>query len=131
MSKQQEKSLSEKLERQMLQLAKARVNDAVKLAFLNQEDRNLIDGMDLSALSEFKRAGNGAVEVSFPNVRGIPEGMEEIARIIEDILPAHVSIVYVYWYVSWEQMEAQISTWQDIEDRGLTWAQLETLVTEE
>lgn len=73
----------------------------------------------------------GAVEVSFPEVRGIPEGMEEIARIIEDILPAHVGISYVYWYVSWEQLEEQISSWQDIEDRALTWKELETLVTEE
>lgn len=72
----------------------------------------------------------GAVEVSFPNVRGIPDGMEEIARIIEDILPAHVSVSYIYWYVSWEQLEEQVASWQDMETRELTWNQVETLVTE-
>ncbi len=80
MSKQQEKSLSEKLERQMLQLTKARVNDAVKLAFLGQEDRNLIDEMDLTALSEFKRAGNGAVEVKFVDRLKTMEKLLELCR---------------------------------------------------
>ena len=54
------KSLAGRLERQMLQLAQARVNDAVKLAYLDPQDRDLIDRMDLTALTEFKRAGTGA-----------------------------------------------------------------------
>ena len=73
----------------------------------------------------------GTVVVSFPDVPGIPKGFDEISKIIEDILPAHLVVEYVYWYVTWEQLEAQISCWQDIEDRALTWEQLETLVTTE
>lgn len=73
----------------------------------------------------------GAVEVSFPEVRGIPDGMEEIARIIEDILPAHLAITYVYWYVAWDQLEAQITSWEELEQRELTWKQVETLVSGE
>lgn len=72
----------------------------------------------------------GMVEVSFPDIPGIPEGFEEISRIIEDILPAHLLIQYVYWYITWEELERKISCWQDIEDRALTWKQLETLVDE-
>ena len=72
----------------------------------------------------------GKVEVSFPEVPGIPKGFEEISKIIEDILPAHLVVEYVYWYVTWEQLEAQISCWQDFEDRALTWEQVETLVTD-
>ncbi len=73
----------------------------------------------------------GTVEVSFPHIPGIPAEFEEISRIIEDIIPAHLVIRYVYWYITWEQLERKISCWQDIEDRALTWTQLETLVDEE
>ena len=73
----------------------------------------------------------GTVEVSFPNIPGIPEGFEEISRIIEDILPAHLLIQYVYWYITWEELERKLACWQDIEDRQLTWRQLETLVDDE
>ncbi len=73
----------------------------------------------------------GTVEVCFPNIPGIPEGFEEISKIIEDILPTHLLIQYVYWYITWEELERKISCWQDIEDRQLTWKQLETLVDDE
>jgi len=55
----------EALIRQMQMLAKGRVNDAVKLAYLSEERRDLIDDLDLTALTEFKRGGNGAVEMKF------------------------------------------------------------------
>jgi hypothetical protein len=73
----------------------------------------------------------GTVVVSFPDIPGIPEGFEEISRIIEDILPAHLLIQYVYWYITWEELERKISCWQDIEDQELNWKQLETLMDQE
>ena len=53
----------EALLEQMGKLACARVNDAVKLAFLDGERVDEIDNLDLSALTEFKRSGNGTVEI--------------------------------------------------------------------
>lgn len=70
----------------------------------------------------------GTVEVYFPEVAGIPAEFPEISRIIEDILPAHVTIRYVYWYVTWAELEEKVSCWQDIEDLALTWESLEKLV---
>ena len=52
-----------RLLRRMERLAGCRVNDAVKLAFLDGEQLGEIDGLDLGALKEFKRSGNGAVEL--------------------------------------------------------------------
>lgn len=80
MRTEQEKHVLQQLEQQLMQLSTARVNDAVKLAFLSQEDRDLIDGMDLTALSEFKRAGNGAVEVKFMDRMGTMEKLLELCR---------------------------------------------------
>ena len=53
----------------------------------------------------------GCVEVSFPNVPGIPDGFASLRKIIEDILPAHVGIQYVYWYVTWGELEQRFATW--------------------
>ena len=47
----------------MERLAQCRVNDAVKLAFLDEGQLEKIDGLELGALKEFKRSGNGAVEL--------------------------------------------------------------------
>lgn len=75
------KHIPDKLERQMYQLAQARVNDAVKLAYLSEEDRDLIDRMDLTALTEFKRAGNGAVEVKFSDRMKTIERLLDLYRV--------------------------------------------------
>ena len=47
----------------MERLAAGKVNDAVKLAFLDNEQIDAIDALDLSALTEFKRNHNGTVEI--------------------------------------------------------------------
>lgn len=80
MGKESKKSISGRLERQMLQISQARVNDAVKLAFLSNEDRDLIDQMDLTALTEFKRGSNGVVEVKFADRMGTIEKLMELYR---------------------------------------------------
>ena len=71
----------------------------------------------------------GRVQVRFPDVPGIPDGFEEMREIIESILPAHLGIEYVYWYVTWAMMEKQFKTWGDIEDISpITWEDLEKKV---
>lgn len=57
----------DKILRQMRRIADSRVNDAVKLAFLDsgldRRQMEEIDGLELGALAEFKRSGNGTVEI--------------------------------------------------------------------
>jgi hypothetical protein len=50
---------------QLRRLAKWRNNDVVKLAFLNREDLELVDGLDLSGLTELRRNANGSLDVKF------------------------------------------------------------------
>ena len=70
----------------------------------------------------------GVVEVSFPGVPGKPAGFEEMARIIEEIVPCHLQCRYWFWYITWEVLEERIPTWADLEELGFTWAELETYV---
>ena len=62
---EKEKQRRERLLRQILRLMQAPVNDAVKLAYLQEEETERIDGLDLTALKEFKRSANGVVELKF------------------------------------------------------------------
>ena len=55
---EKEKQRRERLLRQILRLMQAPVNDAVKLAYLQEEETERIDGLDLTALKEFKRSAN-------------------------------------------------------------------------
>jgi len=70
----------------------------------------------------------GVVEVRFPEVPGIPDGFDRLSAIIEDIIPCHLLIRYVYWYITWAMMEERFETWGDIEATGLSWGALEKLV---
>ncbi len=55
----------EQILKRMWQLATAGAGDAVKLACCSQEEWCGLDGLDLDALTEFKRGSNGAVELKF------------------------------------------------------------------
>ena len=49
--------------KKMMDLATGAANDAVKLAYLAEEDQESISGLELGCLTEFKRNSNGTVEV--------------------------------------------------------------------
>ena len=70
----------------------------------------------------------GTVLVRFPEVPGIPEGFEEMRAIIEDILPCHLGITYVYWFVTWALLETRFVTWGASEAGNYSWEALEKLV---
>ena len=33
-----------------------------------------------------------------------------------------------FWFITWEQLEKRLPIWQDIEDKQLTWEQLQAYV---
>ena len=73
----------------------------------------------------------GVVEVYFPDVPGIPDGFDEMKKILEDILPSHLEIQYKFWYITWALMEERFDTWGDIEAISPTWEELEKMVQED
>ena len=78
MSKTSELPTREELLRRMWSLASARANDAVKLAFLPEEQMGAIGKLDLAALTELKRVSSGTVELKFT----------DRARLLERLLDA-------------------------------------------
>lgn len=70
----------------------------------------------------------GEVFVRFPQVVGVPRGFEQMRAIIEDILPAHLLVRYLFWYQTWAELNGRQLTWQDIQQANMTWESFETLV---
>lgn len=68
----------------------------------------------------------GYVEVSFPDVAGIPDAFEKLRSIIEEILPCHLEITYVFWYNSWAELAALTPTWGAAAGTGKSWYELAT-----
>ena len=68
----------------------------------------------------------GYVEVYFPDVAGIPEGFAQLRLIIEEILPCHLEITYVFWYNSWADLGELVGTWGGAVDTGKSWYELAT-----
>lgn len=63
----------------------------------------------------------GYVKVYFPDVAGIPEGFQELRTIIEEILPSHVDVTYVFWYNTWAMAAQRHPTWGHAQATGLSW----------
>lgn len=97
--------------------------DSFTLAAINDN----LKGCGLNAVAR-ETGQPGYVEVYFPEVPGIPEGFEEMRAIIEDILPCHLGITYVYWYITWALMEQRFHTWGAAEAAQHSWEELEKLV---
>ena len=68
----------EQILRRMWRLANAGAGDAVRLAFVSQEDWKDLEKLELDALTEFKRGSNGVVELKFA----------DRARLLERLLDA-------------------------------------------
>lgn len=84
-------------------------------------------GCGLNALAK-ETETPGYIQISFPEVPGIPDGYEEMRRIIEDIVPCHLGLEYVFWYITWAEMETRFDTWGDVEAGEYAWGELEKLV---
>lgn len=63
--------------------------------------------------------------VTFPGGSGVPAEVEELKRIVEDILPCHVQLSYTFTRLTWEGLEARFPHWESLEGEGTTWQDLE------
>ena len=95
---------------------------AAALAAIN----DTITGCGIPAV--VKELGKGRASVSFPGVAGEPDNFQQLKKIIEDILPAHLGVEYRFWFLTWQELEDSFPSWQSVQSLGLSWAQLETFV---
>ncbi|MTI57494.1 MAG: DUF2313 domain-containing protein [Geosporobacter ferrireducens] len=63
--------------------------------------------------------------IKFVGVRGIPPNMDDLKKAIEEIKPAHLTAVYHYTYLIWDEYDQANKTWDQWDALNLTWEQLE------
>ena len=71
------------------------------------------------------------VSVSFPYNRGEPDDLEDLRERIEQIIPCHLNVVYIFVFVLWWELEALFATWAEVEAAAESWRELERLTIEE
>ena len=74
----------QKIINDLRRLAGSKSNDAVKLAFLTQEDADRIDQLDLRGLVELRRSGNGTVEIKLIDRLKVLELLDRLSQREED-----------------------------------------------
>lgn len=71
------------------------------------------------------------VIVSFPYNRGEPDDFERLRWRIEQILPCHLAVNYVFIYANWAEVEAIFANWKAMESGVANWRALERVGGEE
>lgn len=89
-------------------------------SFTPEAINDTLRGCGLNARAE-ESDQPGYVKVYFPDVAGIPEGFERLRAIIEEILPSHVDVTYVFWYNTWGMVGNRHLTFGHAADTGLSW----------
>lgn len=67
----------------------------------------------------------GTVEVYFPDTAGIPERFEMLREIVLEILPCHLAVNFCFLYLTFHVCEDRGLTFQNAEEQGDTWLDLE------
>ena len=67
--------------KEMLRLVTSPINDAVRLAYLSEQQQEEIAGLNLLGLTQFKRNSNGTVELTFTDRMG---GLEALMDRLEE-----------------------------------------------
>ena len=90
---------------------------------------NTLGGCGIKAWAQ--EMGDGKLRVRFPQVAGVPEGFEQMRRIILDILPCHLEVEFYFRYLTWAECEAAGYTWAMVEAGGHTWESFQLAVPPE
>ena len=95
--------------------------------FTLSDINNTISGCGIKALAQEKEQF-GYIRIIFPDVAGIPEGFDQIRKIILDIIPCHLDVEFYFRYLTWAECEAHQYTWSIIHEREYTWYGFELAV---
>jgi len=85
MGKQSRAPTRDEILKKMCDIAQVKVNDAVRLAYLSEEQADELSSLDLSALTEFKRSPSGAVEIKLADRLAV---LEKVLELLEGDKPS-------------------------------------------
>jgi len=65
------------------------------------------------------------ITITFVDTRGVPPNIEDLKEAIEEIIPAHLEVIYQYRYLIWDELDALNITWDALDALNLTWDEFE------
>lgn len=66
----------------------------------------------------------GRVIVTFISTYGVPSFLEDIKKVLRDLIPAHLDIEYRFLYNTYQDVYEQVPSYQVLADSGLTYTEL-------
>lgn len=94
-------------------------------SFTLQALRNTIAGCGVEAELE-ESSSPETVEIRLRGVRGVPDDFQSIARRLEQILPCHLDIEYIFTYLIWQELELWMEDFSQLESKVGCWRELES-----
>ena len=65
------------------------------------------------------------IDIVFVSALGVPANINDINKVLEDMVPAHIAINYVYVYISWAEFDNYNKTWNGWDAMNLSWEEFE------
>ena len=97
-----------------------------KIRGIGKVDRKLITSIAAAySNGEVKVDFDGSIKVTFIGTRGMPSALQELKKQLEEIKPSGLPLVYIFTYLSWNELEAYNRTWDQWDALNLTWDQFE------
>ena len=97
--------------------------DSFTLSAIN----SAISGCGINALVEEKNQV-GYVRVIFPDVVGIPDGIDQIKEIVLDILPTHLDVEFYFRFLTWAECHAHQYSWSIVQGKNYTWYEFQCAI---
>ncbi|MEC1757368.1 putative phage tail protein [Schinkia azotoformans] len=63
--------------------------------------------------------------IKFVDTKGIPDNIDDLKKVIEDIKPAHLPVIFEFRYMTWNELDETNTTWDQLDAMNLSWNEFE------
>jgi len=66
-----------------------------------------------------------SIDIIFTDYQGVPPNRDDLTATLRQLMPAHLEINYILYYLIWDGLDAKAWTWDELDTLNLTWDDLE------
>ncbi len=88
--------------------------------------RNVAESFSNGQVDIIEHNSGGRFVVKFVGTLGIPPNISDLKAAIGEIKPAHLSFIFEYSYITWNDFEKYNHSWDEWDTLNLTWDEFET-----
>lgn len=66
-----------------------------------------------------------SIDIIFIDYQGVPPNRDELTAVLRDLIPAHLEINYILYYLIWDDLDALNLTWDELDALNLMWDEFE------